>query len=99
VCGCRPDNQITQNTLSSPPPPSLPARQQNTGRRYCTDNGLMVAWAGVERLRLGLANAPPSSLAAVEGAVDVLPRWPLGPVDPRGGAGAAAAKIFGKKRA
>jgi tRNA A37 threonylcarbamoyltransferase TsaD len=22
--------------------------------RYCTDNGLMVAWTGVERLRLGL---------------------------------------------
>lgn len=51
--------------------------------RYCTDNGLMVAWAGVERLRLGLCSAPPADAAAVERHVDVLPRWPLGPTDPR----------------
>jgi N6-L-threonylcarbamoyladenine synthase len=42
------------------PPPAL-----------CTDNGAMVAWAGLERLRLGLIDpfdAP------------VHPRWPLGEV-------------------
>ncbi len=41
------------------PPPGL-----------CTDNGAMVAWAGVERLRLGLVDA-----------LDVAPRarWPLDP--------------------
>jgi N6-L-threonylcarbamoyladenine synthase len=41
------------------PPPAL-----------CTDNGAMIAWAGIERLRLGLADpfdAP------------VRPRWPLDP--------------------
>ncbi|KAK3241746.1 glutamated carboxypeptidase [Cymbomonas tetramitiformis] len=54
------------------PPPSL-----------CTDNGVMVAWTGVERLRLGLTEAPPTEeQAALEatGEVDVSlkPRWLLG---------------------
>jgi N6-L-threonylcarbamoyladenine synthase len=41
--------------------------------RLCTDNGVMVAWAGVERLRLGLVDgldAPPRA------------RWPLDPQAP-----------------
>ena len=39
------------------PPPAL-----------CTDNGAMIAWAGIERLRLGLTNG-----------LDFAPRprWPL----------------------
>ena len=54
---------------------------------HCTDNGLMVAWTGVERLALGLFRDPPS-IGVGEGGelqvdVDVLPRWPIGPVDPR----------------
>ena len=28
--------------------------------RWCTDNGVMVAWAGAERLALGLAEEPPA---------------------------------------
>jgi len=36
--------------------------------RYCTDNAVMVAWAGIERLRLGLVD----SLAHAP-----RPRWPL----------------------
>ena len=52
------------------PPPAL-----------CTDNGVMVAWAGLERLRLGLTD--PLDLAA-------RPRWPLDemspPASPIGGA-------------
>jgi tRNA A37 threonylcarbamoyltransferase TsaD len=51
--------------------------------KYCTDNGLMVAWTGVERLKAGLARPPPAP-EEVEGSVEVLPRWPLGPVDVRG---------------
>ncbi|MBV9290157.1 MAG: tRNA (adenosine(37)-N6)-threonylcarbamoyltransferase complex transferase subunit TsaD, partial [Hyphomicrobiales bacterium] len=41
-------------------------------QKLCTDNGAMIAWAGVERLRLGLTD----SLDA-----PARPRWPL---DPKG---------------
>jgi N6-L-threonylcarbamoyladenine synthase len=41
--------------------------------RLCTDNGAMIAWAGVERLRLGLCDG-----------LDFAPRprWPLDPAAP-----------------
>ncbi len=48
----------------------------------CTDNGVMVAWAGIERLRLGLTDA-----------LDFAPRprWPLdADAPPAAGAGAKA---------
>jgi len=44
------------------PPPAL-----------CTDNGAMIAWAGVERLRLGFADPLDAP---------VRPRWPLDPAAP-----------------
>jgi hypothetical protein len=43
------------------PPPAL-----------CTDNGVMAAWAGIEKLRLGISD----SISEVD--VDAVPRWPLG---------------------
>jgi N6-L-threonylcarbamoyladenine synthase len=48
-------------TLVAPPP------------KLCTDNGAMIAWAGIERLKLGLTDA-----------LDVAPRarWPLDPAAP-----------------
>jgi N6-L-threonylcarbamoyladenine synthase len=51
------------------PPPSL-----------CTDNGVMVAWTGIERLRRGLAEPAPKikDLADVDKYTEVRPRWPLG---------------------
>jgi N6-L-threonylcarbamoyladenine synthase len=44
------------------PPPAL-----------CTDNGAMIAWAGVERLRIGLCDGLDAPLR---------PRWPLGDSTP-----------------
>mmetsp|Transcript_66691 Transcript_66691/g.124565 ORF Transcript_66691/g.124565 Transcript_66691/m.124565 type:complete len:679 (-) Transcript_66691:97-2133(-) len=49
--------------------------------RLCVDNGVMVAWTGVERLHLGLWEEPPSETGAEH--VEVRPRWPLGPRDAR----------------
>ncbi len=44
--------------------------------QLCTDNGVMVAWAGAECLPLGLWQRLPPNLAADEW-IDVRPRWPL----------------------
>jgi N6-L-threonylcarbamoyladenine synthase len=53
------------------PPPAL-----------CTDNAAMIAWAGLERLRLGLIDGLDAAPR---------PRWPLDPVaPPRPGAGVKA---------
>ena len=45
-------------------------------QRLCTDNGAMIAWAGIERLRLGLTDG-----------LDFAPRprWPLDPTAPPAG--------------
>eukprot|EP01065_Artemidia_motanka_P035327 TRINITY_DN43249_c0_g1_i1.p1 TRINITY_DN43249_c0_g1~~TRINITY_DN43249_c0_g1_i1.p1 ORF type:complete len:677 (+),score=141.96 TRINITY_DN43249_c0_g1_i1:94-2031(+) len=51
--------------------------------RLCVDNGVMVAWAGHERLRHGLCDAPPAEVAKAGLFVEVISRWPLGPRDPR----------------
>ena len=46
--------------------------------KLCTDNGVMVAWAGIERMRLGLwEHLPAHDASAKEEWVDVRPRWPL----------------------
>jgi len=50
--------QDTDMTLVAPP------------LRLCTDNGVMVAWAGLERLRLGLTDPLD---------IEPRPRWPLDP--------------------
>ncbi|KAJ4848726.1 glutamated carboxypeptidase [Turnera subulata] len=49
------------------PPPSL-----------CTDNGVMVAWAGIEHFRVGRFDPPPPAELPVDFMYDVRPRWPLG---------------------
>ena len=43
-------------------------------QKLCTDNGAMIAWAGIERLRLGLKDSLDASAR---------PRWPLDPKEER----------------
>ena len=45
--------------------------------RLCTDNGVMAAWSGIEKLCRGISDAiePIVENASVQ---DVNPRWPLG---------------------
>ncbi|EPS65308.1 hypothetical protein M569_09468, partial [Genlisea aurea] len=49
------------------PPPGL-----------CTDNGVMIAWAGIEHLRMGRYDPPPPACEPDDAVVDLRPRWPLG---------------------
>ncbi|KAF8065802.1 GCP1 [Scenedesmus sp. PABB004] len=47
--------------------------------RWCTDNGAMVGWAGIERYGLGLVQ-PPAPPLPEDGSpewVELRPRWPL----------------------
>lgn len=49
------------------PPPSL-----------CTDNGVMVAWTGIENFRMGRFDPPPPADEPEDIVYDLRPRWPLG---------------------
>lgn len=49
------------------PPPSL-----------CTDNGVMVAWTGIEHFRVGRYDPPPPANEPKDSVLDLRPRWPLG---------------------
>ncbi|CAA0377026.1 putative tRNA N6-adenosine threonylcarbamoyltransferase [Arabidopsis thaliana] len=49
------------------PPPSL-----------CTDNGVMVAWTGLEHFRVGRYDPPPPATEPEDYVYDLRPRWPLG---------------------
>ncbi|XP_010544638.1 PREDICTED: probable tRNA N6-adenosine threonylcarbamoyltransferase, mitochondrial [Tarenaya hassleriana] len=49
------------------PPPSL-----------CTDNGVMVAWTGLEHFRVGRYDPPPAADEPEDTVYDLRPRWPLG---------------------
>lgn len=49
------------------PPPSL-----------CTDNGVMIAWTGIEHFLAGRFDPPPPANEPENYLVDLRPRWPLG---------------------
>ncbi|XP_074357962.1 putative tRNA N6-adenosine threonylcarbamoyltransferase, mitochondrial [Apium graveolens] len=55
------------------PPPSL-----------CTDNGVMVAWTGIEHFRNGRFDPPPPLNELEDARLDLRPRWPLGEEYARG---------------
>jgi len=73
VCGGVAANQEVRRRLT------LAAEKQGLEAVYppprlCTDNGVMVAWAAVERLRQGATDDPTD--------MDVRARWPLGTAYP-----------------
>ncbi|KAI3906001.1 hypothetical protein MKW98_016397 [Papaver atlanticum] len=49
------------------PPPSL-----------CTDNGVMIAWTGIEHFCQGRYDPPPPADEPEDAVLDLRPRWPLG---------------------
>lgn len=49
------------------PPPSL-----------CTDNGVMIAWTGIEHFVAGRFDDPPAADEPDDMQYDLRPRWPLG---------------------
>ncbi|KAL1331314.1 hypothetical protein HN51_048581 [Arachis hypogaea] len=46
--------------------------------RLCTDNGVMVAWTGIEHFRMGRYDPPPPAEEPENFVYDLRPRWPLG---------------------
>ncbi|KAL6124411.1 hypothetical protein ACLB2K_076923 [Fragaria x ananassa] len=62
------DQIVTKNNLQLVcPPPSL-----------CTDNGVMVAWNGIENFCMGRFDPPPPADEPEDIEFDLRPRWPLG---------------------
>ncbi|KAE7997093.1 hypothetical protein FH972_001759 [Carpinus fangiana] len=62
------DQVVKKNSLQLVcPPPSL-----------CTDNGVMVAWTGIEHFRVGRFDPPPPADEPEDFVNDLRPRWPLG---------------------
>ncbi|KAL0902859.1 hypothetical protein M5K25_028466 [Dendrobium thyrsiflorum] len=46
--------------------------------KLCTDNGVMVAWTGIEHFLLGRFDQPPPAREPEDYVYDIRPRWPLG---------------------
>ncbi|KAJ8748955.1 hypothetical protein K2173_013393 [Erythroxylum novogranatense] len=62
------DKVVKKNNLQLIcPPPSL-----------CTDNGVMVAWTGIEHFSVGRFDPPPPPDEPEDLMYDIRPRWPLG---------------------
>ncbi|XP_068344531.1 probable tRNA N6-adenosine threonylcarbamoyltransferase, mitochondrial isoform X1 [Pyrus communis] len=62
------DQVVKKNSLQLVcPPPCL-----------CTDNGVMVAWTGIENFRMGRFDPPPPADEPEDIVYELRPRWPLG---------------------
>ncbi|KAJ4747254.1 tRNA N6-adenosine threonylcarbamoyltransferase [Rhynchospora pubera] len=46
--------------------------------RLCTDNGVMIAWTGIEHYLMGRFDPPPPPNEPEDFQYDLRPRWPLG---------------------
>ncbi|CAD7695330.1 unnamed protein product [Ostreobium quekettii] len=64
--------------------------------RLCTDNGVMVAWAGLERYQLGLHEPPPAVAPTEDDWVEIRARWPL--TEDKVSSGDEYVRIVRKKR-
>ncbi|WOL15616.1 putative tRNA N6-adenosine threonylcarbamoyltransferase, mitochondrial [Canna indica] len=63
------------------PPPSL-----------CTDNGVMIAWTGIEHFLSGRFDPPPPADEPDDAMFELRPRWPLGEEYPKGKSEARSVK-------
>ena len=68
--GTPPSSQLNNSPSTStlPPPRLIPL--YFPALSLCTDNGAMVAWAGVEKLLQGISDSVENQ--------EVIPRWPIG---------------------
>lgn len=66
--------------LSCPPP------------RLCTDNGVMIAWTGMEHYKLGRIQLPPPHDEPEDVYLDLRPRWQLGEIYAEGQRNTRSAK-------
>jgi hypothetical protein len=82
------DSESDTNTNSENNSPSGPIKLIFPPPALCTDNGVMVAWAGVEKIFLGISDE-------VEGQ-EVVARWPLG--SPIEGGNAVFKKVIRKSK-
>lgn len=63
--------------------------------RLCTDNGVMVAWAGVEHYKRGIIDPPPPVDEPDDVRLDLRPRWQLGEIYAEGESFACSLKKTG----
>jgi hypothetical protein len=79
--GRSPSQGVPSQTKSPIPLSVTPLRLVFPPVELCTDNGVMVAWAGIEKFNNGLSDPcteSPSDHKDPGYVMEVIPRWPIG---------------------